>query len=231
MKISRSLAITVICIILGLMIAWQYKSINYNQNTLNLENKRTEELKNDLILLQKRNNELTDAFQKLTEDYRSLEESISTGTGLAELYNEKLKKVRMIAGLLDVKGKGIIVTIKSTEYARVHEEDVLDVVNELRAAGAQAICVNGERIVAMSEIRQTGKYIMINGSQLTSPFEVKAISEPDKLERSLMLLNGVAERLRNWQLEVAVNKAEEIIIPAISEDNPVMKTDLLLPVE
>ncbi len=231
MKISRIIAITIICIILGIMIAWQYKSTNYNQSLISFENKRTEELKNDLIILQKRNNELSDTLKKLSEDYKLLEKSMTNDSDLAKYYKRKLEEAKIFAGFVDVKGKGLIVTINSSEYTRVHEEDVLDVVNELRSAGAQAISVNEERIVAMSEIRQAGKYIMINGRQMAAPFEIKAISEPGELERALMLINGVVERLENWQLKITVNKVDEIIIPAIREDSPVIKMDLLVPVE
>jgi uncharacterized protein YlxW (UPF0749 family) len=231
MKISRIIAITIICIILGIMIAWQYKSTNYNQSLISFENKRTEELKNDLIILQKRNNELSDTLKKLSEDYKLLEKSMTNDSDLAKYYKRKLEEAKIFAGFVDVKGKGLIVTINSSEYTRVHEEDVLDVVNELRSAGAQAISVNEERIVAMSEIRQAGKYIMINGRQMAAPFEIKAISDPGELERALMLINGVVERLENWQLKITVNKVDEIIIPAIREDSPVIKMDLLVPVE
>jgi len=231
MKISRIFAITIICIILGIMIAWQYKSTNYNQSLISFENKRTEELKNDLILLQKRNNELSETLKKLSEDYKLLENSMTNDSDLANYYKTKLEKAKIFAGFVDVKGKGVIVTIDNSEYARVHEDDVLDVVNELRAAGAQAISVNDERIVAMSEIRQAGKYIMINSRQMSAPFEIKAISEPGELERALMLINGVVERLKNWQLKITVDGMEEIIISAIREDSLVIKTDLLIPIE
>ncbi len=128
-------------------------------------------------------------------------------------------------------GKGVIVTIDNNEFAKVTESDIFDVVNELRAAGAQAISVNEERIVAMSEIRETGRYILINGVQMEAPFVIKAISDPGNLERSLNMIDGVVDRLKEWQLKVTVKKMDEIIIPKVRDDGSVIKIDMLTPVE
>jgi len=231
MKITRVVAFTLICIILGTMISWQYKSINANQDALSYENKRIEELKNDLIALQKTNRDLNARLQELREENRALENARAGGDELTAQLQKKLERARVFAGFTDVKGKGIIITLDNTEYANVSETDIFDVINELRAAGAQAISVNDERIVAMSEIRQAGRYIMINGRQLVAPFVIKAISDPEKLERSLTLIGGVVETLERWEIKVDIKKSDEIIIPKVRDDGSVIKTDLLTPIE
>ncbi len=68
MKIGRNIAITFICIILGIMIAWQYKSINYNQNVTISQNRRAEELKDEIIRLQNTNNELRARLEEIKEE-------------------------------------------------------------------------------------------------------------------------------------------------------------------
>lgn len=231
MKISRNIAITIVCIILGTMIAWQYRSINYNQNVLSYQNKREEELKDDLISLQKKNSELSERLQELKEENRALENARAGGDELAKVLKKRLERARIFAGFTDVKGKGIIITLDNSEFATVGVYDIFDVINELRAAGAQAISVNDERIVAMSEVREAGRYIMINGRQMTAPFVIKAISDPDKLERSLTLIGGIVEKLERWEIEVNIKKSDEIVIPKVRDDGSVIKIDLLTPVE
>jgi uncharacterized protein YlxW (UPF0749 family) len=231
MKLARNIALTMVCIILGVMLAWQYKSINYNRNLTSFQNKRTEELMADLIKLQNENKELRNRLQELKEENLKYERYKTGSDQTAELLRNAVEKARIFAGLTDVKGKGLIVTLDNNEFATVHDEDILDVINELRAAGAQAISVNEERIVAMSEVRQVGKYIMINGKQMEAPFVIKAISDPNELERSLTIIDGVVEKLRDWQLKVTLKKSDEIIIPKVRDDGSVIKTNMLTPVE
>jgi len=92
--------------------------------------------------------------------------------------------------------------------------------------------VNEERIVAMTEIRNAGQYVIINGKQFKAPFVIKAIADPDDLERSLTLMGGVIESLEeNLGLKVSIKKSEEIIIGKFIDDGTSIKTDLLTTVE
>jgi len=235
MRMGRNIALTLVCIILGVMLAWQYKSINYNQNVASFQNKRAEELKDELIRLQNTNNELRTRLQELKEENLAYEQDRAGKNKAGKILQDALEKARIFAGLVDVKGRGIIITLDNNEFATVHEEDIFDVINELRAAGAQAISVmssgNDERIVAMTEIRDAGRYVMINGVQMEAPFVIKAISDPDKLDRSLTLIDGVVDRLQEWQLKVTIKKSDEVVIPKVRDDGSVIKTDLLSPVE
>lgn len=229
MKISRNIAITLVCIILGIMLAWQYKSINYNQTVTNFQNKRAEELMGDLIQLQKNNMELKTRLQELIEENRAYENARAGDDKITNNLKKQLEDARVFAGLTDVKGRGVIVTLDKNEFVNVEDIDILNVINELRAAGAQAISVNEERVVATSEVRQAGRYIMVNGTRMEAPFVIKAISDPDKLERSLKIIGGVIENLENYQLKVSVKKSNDILIPKVRDDGTVIKTDLLTP--
>ena len=231
MKIGRNPAITLICIILGIMVSWQYRSINYNQNIASFQNKRLEELQGELIKLQKSNNELRTRLQELKEENMAYERNRVGNNEAGKIMQKKLEEARIFGGLVPVKGKGVIIALDNNGYATVTEGDIFDVVNELRAAGAQAISINDERIVAMSEIRETGKYILINGVQMEAPFVIKAISDPDKLERSLMIIDGVIDRLKDYQLNVSLKKSDEVVIPAVRDDGSIIKTDLLTPIK
>lgn len=230
MKIARNIALTLVCILLGIMLAWQYKSINYNQSVADMLGKRTDDLKDDYIKLQKQKNDLQDKLKELEKENQTYEKVKAGDSQAAKQIQDNLEKARIFAGLTGVKGKGIIVTLENNGYIYVEDGDVLNVVNELRASGAQAISVNDERIVAMSEIREAGQYIMINGKQMISPYVIKAISDPDKLERSLRLMGGVLENLEDAQLKVDVKQADNIEIKRFIDDNTAIKTDLLTPV-
>jgi uncharacterized protein YlxW (UPF0749 family) len=227
MKIGKSIGIALICIILGVMISWQYKSINYNLKANTFQNKRTEELKDELIRLQNTNSDLLKRLEELQAENKEYENAKAGD----EVVMKNLETARIFGGLVDVTGKGVIITLDNTDYMSVEGEDILSVVNELRASDAQAISVNGERIVAMSEIRSAPPYIMINGRQLTAPFIIYAIGDPEKIEHSLKMINGVIEHLQNFQINVDLVQSDNISIPAVRDDGSIIKTDLLTPVK
>jgi len=229
-KISRNIAITSVCIILGIMLAWQYKSINYNQNVSSFQNKRVEELKDSLIKQQNINNDLRARLQELQDENMAYENARAGDNSITDNLKKQLEIARILSGLVNVKGKGVIVTLDNNEFLSVEDGDILDIVNELRAAGSQAISVNEERIVATSEVREAGNGIMVNGVKMEAPFVIKAISDPNNLERSLTMIGGVIDSLNSLQLKVDVKKSDDIVIPKVRDDGSVIKYDLLTPV-
>ncbi|WP_242973940.1 DUF881 domain-containing protein [Clostridium thermosuccinogenes] len=229
MKIYRNIALTLVCIILGVMVSWQYKSVNFNQKSVQQNYKRVEEVMDEL-LSEKHKNELLS--QRLNELNKEIEDYKNATNAYAAL-SKALARAEMIAGLTDVKGPGVIVTLDNNieKNGYVEETHILSVINELRASDAQAISINGERIVAMSEVRNTVNYIMINGKQMRPPFVIKAIADPDKLESSLTLLGGVKENLELiYHIKVDIKKSDNIEIPKVRDDGTVIKTDKLTPV-
>lgn len=231
-KATRNISITIICVLLGTILAWQYQSVNTQKSLASLENKRADELKDDLIKLQNTNSELRKRLEQVEDENRKYESASLDESELTKKFQNDLKEARIFAGLTDVKGDGIVVTLEDNSIYLVQDEDVLSVLNELRASGAQALCVNDERIVALSEVREAGKYIMVNGKQMVSPFVIKAISDPEVLDRSLRLIGGVAEKLENdYHLKVTIKQMNDIRIPKISSDSSALKNNLLTPVD
>ncbi|MCX7842629.1 MAG: DUF881 domain-containing protein [Clostridia bacterium] len=231
MRLKMNLAITVVFLILGIILAWQYKSIEINNKTASSQIKRAEELMNELIRERKINEGLAKKIEELDKRNREFESASGEITKTTQLLTQELEKARTIAGLTDVKGKGIIITINHNEYSYIDDMNILDVLNELRASDVQAISVNNERIVATSEVRVAGKFIMINGRQMTAPFEIKAIGDPDKLEHSLKMIGGVIETLEAYQLKVEVKRSDSILIPKVRDDGSVLRYDMLTPVK
>lgn len=111
----------------------------------------------------------------------------------------------VIAGLTEMQGPGIVVTLRNKadlkpedvtepQYA-VHDLDIRDFVNALLAAGAEAVSINGQRYVTTTAMRVLGPNVLINGVPLIAPFTIKAIGDPDNLERHLASKGGPVERL------------------------------------
>src|SRR5699024_10482790 len=96
----------------------------------------------------------------------------------------------------------------------VHDSDLLNVVNELRAAGAEAISINDMRIIETSRISCGGPTINIGKDQrFVPPFKIKAIGNPEELANSFKEDDSIYHILNAWGLEFTIKKSETIYIP------------------
>jgi len=110
----------------------------------------------------------------------------------------------------------------------LHDEDVLNVLNELKAAGAEALSINGQRMLASSEIRCIGPTVLTNKSyRLTPPFVIRALGDQDNMVNSLQMRGGIIEQLNFWGIQVSVRRVENLTIPAY---NGTIKFDYAQPV-
>ena len=96
----------------------------------------------------------------------------------------------MKLGLTDVYGEGITITMEDTEAHDVTYSILLNLVNELVYAGAEAISINDERIIAMSDIVNPGSFMQVNGTREASPYTIKAIGDTKKLQSAISIKNG-----------------------------------------
>lgn len=142
---------------------------------------------------------------------------------------EAMRRVEMrrLAGMTDEIGPGIKITLEDARYRKrsdipierliIHERDLLLMRNELFAAGAVAMAINGERIVATTEIRCVGPVIRINGRSTVPPYVIEAAGEPDVLKQSVLMMGGVADFLSSEDLKVDVEIIDELLIPALGK--------------
>lgn len=210
MQKSGHLSIALVCVILGIMLAVQFRTTQYNQSSLGYQ--RAEELTKRLINVEKER----DAIQS---QLRSLRQSPASDTIVIEM-----ETVKMGAGAVSVQGSGIIINVDDTRPAiplgnknpnlyRIKDEDILKILNELRAAGAEAIAINNQRLIASSEFRAVGSFFSVNNKNIDTPLEIKAIGDPAALENSLLMKGGVIETLQFWGIRVNVKQQDNIKIP------------------
>lgn len=228
MKFSRIFSITVICIILGVMLSWQYKSIANNQKSMTTQNVRYDTLLEDLRKLYKTNEALAKRSEELKKEILDLHNATGDMQKMEDNFLGQLELANTVAGLNDVKGSGIIINLSNG----VIDDDLIRVVNSLKASYAQAISINDERIVAMTEINKAGNYIVINGRQTKEPYVIKAIADPGKIENMVSVLNVIVKGLtEQYGLDITIEKSDDIIINKVADDGSVLKYDLLKPVE
>lgn len=225
----KSLSFIIVCILLGILVSLQLKSINETQNIQLSNSKRLNEVQDELIAQQRINRDLSDRYEKLNEYVKTIDnQTVAADDTLKRIMEEK-KNAEIFAGLTEVSGSGVTITLLAGTDSIIRDSDVRSVVNELKAAGAQAISVNEERMVAISEIREAGNYIVINGKQFprSGQFIIKAIAKADDLERAITMVNGVADKLLLYSIDCKIVKSEKVTIPRLREDSPAYRFDML----
>lgn len=221
MRIRGQIAISLICVILGLMISLQFRSVQNGGGAVTIQ--RVEELTAQLKQVEDENNSLKLQVSQLQNKLDEYETSSSQTNTIISSLREQLENVNILAGLTDVQGPGVIVTLNDSKQEiqpgedpslfLIHDDDLLKVLNELRAAGAEAVSLNEQRIVATTEIRCVGPTVNVNSVRFAPPYVFKAIGDPDTLEAALMLKGGVVDTLRYWGIEISIKKADKIIVP------------------
>ena len=207
------LSIAFVCMVLGFMLALQFR-IAMDQKA-SLPYQRVEELSARLIETEKER----DALQEKVASLQQVQPAPGNTEG-----EQMLRELRLRSGLTALTGPGVIVTIDDSKIKSkagenqnlyiIHDDDLLTVINELRAAGAEAISVNGQRLMATSEIRCAGPTLSVNNVRSAPPYEIRAIGDSATLESALRMRGGVMETLQVWGIQLEVKAAQDIVVPA-----------------
>ena len=161
--------------------------------------------------------------EKLTETNSKIEEynaKIESNDEASELLDEELKKSNLLLGTTNVVGEGVVVTLTDNQERQIQADNLVELINELRFAGAEAISINGVRILSMTDIVDIDSYILIKPRQrLISPYVVKAIGNQTYLTSTLCMKNsGFIDSNKNSGKTVTLEKQRNIKIPKYSEN-------------
>lgn len=209
------LSIAITSLVLGIMISAQYKS-NLISPTIFLPDRWAE------LTIQAEN--LRNQHDALINEKNSLSNQLANRDIEAQgrILKEMLDKANIAAGLTNATGPGIIVTLdnrsdttgKSGYNFTLQYWNILTITNELKSAGAEAISINNERIVATSEVCNKETNILVNHKPIAAPYKIKAIGNAETLESSLRLKGGEIEALLLSGVKVKIQKANNVEIPA-----------------
>ncbi len=228
-------SLLVVCILVGLVVALLMK----NLNAANLGGKSLQELQNAIIDYQKKNEDLNNRNIRLYEYLRELEAELASGEGESYLHIvEEKEQYALFAGLRPVRNAGVVISLTPLEGYKMQDAVIRQYVNELSALGAQAIAINEERKVATSEVRTSQDTILINGVGFDrgSPFEIKAIIDPGKIDSYvvpylLSVGDNIKKQVPDESINITVRKDEKVTIPALNEDRIAYQMELLEPVD
>lgn len=209
-KKKISLLLGIACVMLTLAITVQISTIGSKISGID-PSYWNDELRDELL---RAKGNYEEKYKELEKAQLILEKNRTNATkndANAKEKEEELKKGEAILGLAEVTGKGIEITISDSQTKNyttlkpdedlssflVHVEDLQDIVNELRNAGAEAISINDQRIVSSTILDCVGNVIKINEERLGVPFKIKAIGNQEQLYGAIKRPDGPEDYYKN----------------------------------
>ena len=220
-----ALTLGLVCFILTIAISIQLKTIDDTNSTVS-QTLNSNSLRDQVLKWKEKYDKATkelEVSEKQLEDAR--QQAIQKDANSAQIA-EEIQLDNVMLGLTDVTGSGLIITLKDNDTVTrnsispfdniekylVHAVDLIEVVNALKNAGAEAISINDQRITNYSAIYCAGNVIVVNGQKIGSPLEIKAIGSPELLYGSLSIPGGYIELLRDTGVIVDMKKSDNITI-------------------
>ena len=208
-KITMVITIAIACLILIAVMTMQFKIVN-ETNITDIENMREAELTTELANWKSKYEEINLKYEEVQNTINEYKQTQTSTQETSNLVDKELEQANAIMGLTDVEGEGIVITlndVKSEDVRDITSDDLLLIVNSLKSAGAEAISINEERIINMTDIVDiVYQFIKVNGQRIFSPYIIKAIGDPSYLESSLIGNGGHVDDLRKIGYNVLIEK-------------------------
>lgn len=218
-KTTMTIIIGLICLILTAVMFMQFKTISKIDVTA-LENMQETELKSEIASWKTKYEEVLKKKEDTNLKIEEYRKNITNNQKASELLTNDLNQLTGLIGLKDVTGNGVIITLEDNEYIKINPTDILELINELKLSGAEAISINDERIVYNSYVVcPNNTFIQLNGVQLVSPYVVKAIGDPTYLESGLSKKQyGYIDSKRAEGISVKLERKDNITINKYNGD-------------
>jgi uncharacterized protein YlxW (UPF0749 family) len=214
-RVSRAQLIVAL-LLFGLGFGLAVQVASHSDGDSALRGARQEDLVRILDELDDRTQRLEDEKQGLEQQRDELENSSDQAEEARKQTVEKERQLGILAGTVAAQGPGITVTIEDTK-GTVEADMLLDAVQELRAAGAEAIQVNGVRVVAGTYLADSGKGVGVDGNKINAPYRFKVIGKPQDLEPALNIPGGVVQTLEKEQATVTIERSTKIVVDALRQ--------------
>lgn len=217
-KINKTLLLFVIGIGVGLLFALQIQTPSSRSTNPVTPFVALQDTKS---ILEKDQLDLKEKLLELREDISGQQNSIKSTKKSTKTLVEEADKLKDAVGLTDKKGKGLIITLADAQEGEltidsiVHAADLRDVVNLLWQDKAQAISINGQRVVATTSIDSIVNTILVNNTKIANPFEIKAIGDQAKIKQTLLsgdYLKDIIRRKNNNHLIYNIEPSSEVTI-------------------
>ncbi|WP_138204407.1 DUF881 domain-containing protein [Haloimpatiens lingqiaonensis] len=225
-NLRAQISIAVVCCLLGFMLTYQFKLVNKRQEGTGTK-KTDPEIVIEIEQLKKEKKDMESKINDLQYKLKQYETEVVGRDDATKKLKEELDNSRNFLGETDLEGEGIIVYITPRsdffnvgfDNFPINDRDILYIINELYAGGAEAISVNDIRITSNTGIRNAGNAIRIDNDKI-SPVKrvvIKAIGDKAALESAVTFPDSIPVGLNEscdikWNVEksVSIKKTNKI---------------------
>lgn len=213
----------ILSILLGVLLSFQMKQNIDDYDLVSLKSIQT--MKNDINNIRKEIDDIKYLTENRKKELTKLESVINDeDSNVSELLMDEINQLKLVSGLDDVQGPGIRIILADNEDEEiiggqinddiVHDATVQILLNDLRKAGAEAISINGQRVMSRSEIKCAGPTIRVNGRSSANPFVITAIGDPKLLYAAINAPNTYGWILKEvHKLRVETIMKDNVYVP------------------
>lgn len=217
-KKSWQIPVTIVLIFVGILLTLQFQT--QTRVLTDLSAQKTEHLITMVRNLSDKRTSLVEELDDIETTLRELRVSGAAGVNIIENLNSDLRRLSIVNGTREVFGPGLTVTF--SEYDPILYTDLILIINELWAAGAEAMAINDTRIALNSIIfygeENNSMYITADHIPLSFPIVIKAIGNSNTLDKGLTLPGGIIDNLALYQAFPEIEQEEELALPAIEKN-------------
>jgi uncharacterized protein YlxW (UPF0749 family) len=202
---AASLPLAVLCLGLGVLLVAQLRTQQAARQT-----EQSEDWSFVVADLVDSNARLRAEVATLQSQLAGLEDVGGGGVLLQSLVDE-VNHLRIVNGRVEVSGPGVEVLLSGP----ISVLDLQDLINELRNAGAEALALNGRRLVAWSAISFDGQQVTVDGQPAQAPYRLQAIGDATTLEVALLRPGGLVDLLyrANAGISISVEQQDKMTLP------------------
>jgi uncharacterized protein YlxW (UPF0749 family) len=214
------------CIIIGVLISMNI-SISAKSGYTFLSSVQYQDAYAYKIKLQNEISALRDQYSVDEEKLSEYQKDDANGETVKTEINKELASNNMILGKVASVGQGVVITLNDADsslfnntfedqFKLVHNTDIIQVLNDLKNGGAEAISINDLRIVGSTEVYCSGPFLQVNHVKIAAPFTIKAIGNSQVLYDYMMSDENYLKSLMLRKVRVNINKNDAVQVPAVN---------------
>lgn len=219
-KLVLSITIAIVAILLVATTIIQFKSVDEYRKS-NIEDLREDELKTQIASYKSKYEEAESQYQDNENKIKEYQATSNENEKTSKLLDDELEQQKTSLGLTDVTGEGVIITLTDTNDGTYTSDRLRYLVNELKYAGAEAISINDNRVINLTDIVTVNdSFIVMYGKvRISSPYVIKAIGDTTYLLSTLNMKNsGFVDLMKAENLQISVEQSKNITIKKYSRD-------------
>ena len=194
-KLTIMISIGLTAVIFATVMFAQFKTVEQT-NITEIEAMRESELRTELSSWKAKYDEINLKYEEISKKVEEYKQQMKDNVDATALIKNDIAENEKYIGYSDVEGEGIVITLEDNSKKEITSDDLLNLVNQLKLAGAEAISINDERVVNPTDITiVNGAFVFVNGKRLSSPYTVKVIGNQKYLDSAISIKYGYIDEI------------------------------------